>query len=96
MTTLEMLDDGTNKTVLLDCKHGNFYAGHFINGNAIYSNLSANELESIDSEIVYFKESNPNLIIKKCLEKVDAKKFTTQSKPFYLKKSSAERINNEI
>ena len=96
MTTLEMLDDGTDKTVLLDCKHGNFYAGYFINGNAIYSNISENELESISSEIVYFKESNPNLIIKKCLEKIDAKKLTMQAKPFYLKKSSAERNNNEI
>ena len=90
ITSLEEYDDGTEKTVLMDCRHGNFYAGKFFNNESVYFNTNEEEINSADN-IFYFTESDPNLIIKKCMEKAEKNNFTVQARPFYLKKSSAER-----
>lgn len=90
ITSLEEYNDGTHRTVLMDCKHGNYYAGKFYNNEANYFNVTESEINSNDN-IVYFEESDPNLIINKCTEKVKKNIFTVQARPFYLKKSSAER-----
>ena len=91
ITALETYDDGTNKIVVLDCKHGNYYAARFINGTSSYFTITDKELNNLDCEVCYFKESNPDLIVEKCLCKVNNEIITAQAKPFYLKKSSAER-----
>ena len=91
ITSLEQFDDGTNKLVLLDCKHDNYYVGKFVKGGKEYLALSKSEIEEIDLPKVYLIEPVPENILKKCLEKIANNDFSVRAKPFYLKQSSAER-----
>ena len=90
ITSLEQLDDGTQKIVLIDCKHDNYYAGIF-GEKTQYLALSKDELNEYDLPKHYLTKSIPEKVLDKCLQKVQRNEFTTQSKPFYMKKSSAER-----
>ena len=89
ITSLEQLDDGEEKTVLLDCKHGNYYAATF-GKETHYFETNLTGLTG-NGKIEYLTQSDPIRILDKCIEKSLKKDYTTQAKPFYMKKSSAER-----
>jgi tRNA threonylcarbamoyladenosine biosynthesis protein TsaB len=94
ITSLEQLDDGAEKLVLLDCRHNNFYAAKF-GSDAEYSALSADEVNAMSINKEYLTAPVPEKIIMKCLEKAERGEFVSQAKPFYLKKSSAEKSDND-
>lgn len=90
ITSLEQNDDGSNKMVLLDCKHNNYYAGIF--GKEIqYLALNGNEVERYDIKKEYLTETSAYKVLDKCIEKAENSQYVERAKPFYLKKSSAER-----
>lgn len=91
ITTLEELDDGSDKVVLLDCKHDNYYAASF-GSNISYFETTKQELEKIQLPIEYLDTIEPSKILDKCIEKVENNIFVKQAEPFYIKKSSAERL----
>ena len=88
---LEELDDGSDKVVLLDCKHDNYYAASF-GSNISYFETTKQELEKIQLPIEYLDTIEPSKILDKCIEKVENNIFVKQAEPFYIKKSSAERL----
>lgn len=89
ITSLEQLDNGEEKLVLLDCRHGNYYVGKF--GRTVeYMALNESEIAGIKLKKVYLTEVHPDAIQSKCNEKAELGLFVKQAKPFYLKKSSAE------
>ena len=92
VTSLEQDDDGTDKIVLLDCKHGNYYALSIRGSEKKYFETNEEELSSIDLPKEYLVASSPEKIVKQCVKKVLNNEFVEQAKPFYLKKSSAERL----
>ena len=91
ITSLEQSFDGTDKIVLLDCGHNNYYAAIFEQGKVSYTEISVEQIADQTLKIEYLTESNPQKILKKCIEKAEKGDFVEQSKPFYMKKSSAER-----
>lgn len=91
VTTLEIHKEEWDCLVMLDCKHGNYYCGKFANNEAEYLALSEEEADEVDLPKVYVSETAGEELLEKCLQKAAEGAFTTQAKPFYLKKSSAER-----
>lgn len=90
VTSLEIEDDGTDKLVLLSCGHGNYYVGRF-GEKTEYFDLSGEELDKIDMEKVFIEEIDAEKFLNKVLTKISDEQFVEQARPFYLKKSSAER-----
>lgn len=91
VTSLEQNDNGNDKLILLDCKHGNYYALKIVNGEKEYLETNEEEVKSINLPKEYVIYSSPEKIVEQCVKKVKAGAFVSQAKPFYLKKSSAER-----
>ena len=91
VVSLETEDDGREKAVLLPCGHGNFYAARFGKETAYYA-LSGEEAEKIEVPKIILEEIVPEKLLEKTMQKIYAEQFVEQAKPFYLKKSSAERI----
>lgn len=77
--------------VTLDCKHANFYCGIFEEGKSEYLALTEEEVASYDCLKIRAEEATPSDLLRCCVEKAKKGEFCTQAKPFYLKKSSAER-----
>ncbi len=90
ITSLETEDDGSDKTVLLPCGHGNYYAARFGKEKSYFS-LDGEEAEKIEGEKICLEEISPRKLLNKTLQKFSEEQFVEQAKPFYLKKSSAER-----
>lgn len=94
ITSLEQLFDGKSKIILLDCGHDSFYSATFSaeSGEVFYQEISVKQVDECNFEKVYLTESDPEKILKKCIEKAQNAEFVSQAKPFYMKKSSAERM----
>ncbi len=90
LTSLEQLADGTRKAVLLDCKHGNFYAGFFGDKEPLYEVVKQTSPLLDDYPVVYLEKVEPEICLEKIAEKFSAGCFSKTAKPFYIKKSSAE------
>ena len=92
VTSLELPVDGRGRVLTaLDCRHDNFYCGIFENGEAEYLPLTREEIEKADCPVVYLSGNYQEELLEKCLLKAEKGEFYTQAKPFYLKRSSAER-----
>lgn len=91
VTTLELPVKEDNVMTLLDCKHGNYYCGIFVDGEAEYKALNSEETEEYNFKKIYMEGVFGEELLRKCVEKAERGEFTVQAKPFYLKKSSAER-----
>lgn len=79
-----------DKPALVSCGHGEYYAGEIRDGEIVYSVMTEEEAECFPAK-TYITGPSPEILLKKCEEKAAAGDFTGQAKPFYLKKSSAER-----
>ncbi len=90
VTSLEIEDDGTEKLVLLSCGHGNYYVGSFGNETK-YFDVSVADIEKLEVKKVYIEETDAEKFLEKTLTKIFDKQYVEQARPFYLKKSSAER-----
>ena len=93
ITSLEIQACRENgKTIVtLDCRHGNYYCGIFEDGKKEYLALNEAELASYEGKKLKAEESKPSDLLYCCEEKARKGEFCSQAKPFYLKKSSAER-----
>lgn len=91
ITSLEQLLDKEDAMAILDCKHGNYYCALKCGEKLQYLALTDREMEEYKVKKVELTEPMPRQLIEKTLEKIKNKKLTNQAKPFYLKKSSAER-----
>lgn len=76
---------------LIDCKHGNFYAALFKGDNAEYMELTESDLTKYSEKRVFHNAANPEGLLALMKKKIYQGKFSDKAKPFYLKKSSAER-----
>ncbi len=90
ITSLEQNDDGSKKMVLLDCRHNNYYAGIF-GEQTQYLALNSEEVNKYDIKKEYLIDSDEGKILDKCIKKANELVFVDRARPFYLKKSSAER-----
>lgn len=91
IVSLEQLFEKDDIMVCLDCKHSNYYCGLKEGKDIKYLALSANEIADYDIKKIELIDVQPERLIDKVLEKIVNKEFSKQAKPFYLKKSSAER-----
>lgn len=92
VTSLEVpVKDGENALVALDCKHDNYYCGLFQDGNVTYAPMTKTEIEAIDVAKIFLSGVHPKEMLDICLKKAAAGDFCGQAKPFYMKRSSAER-----
>lgn len=90
ITSLETEDNGEEKIVLLPCGHNNFYVARF--GNVTeYFCANQSDIDKLSFKKVYLTESSPEKFLARVLTKISDKQFVEQAKPFYMKKSSAER-----
>lgn len=89
--SLEQLFNNTDIMSVLDCKHNNYYCGLKIGGKIEYLALTGEEIEQYKVNKVMINDVTPELLMDKVLEKISNKQLTNQAKPFYLKRSSAER-----
>ena len=83
--------DGKNVMTMIDCKHDNYYCGLYVNGNVEYLPLTKAEIDGYNIEKVLMNGTYGKELIEKCLKKAERSEFVTQAKPYYLKRSSAER-----
>lgn len=92
VTSLEVpVQEGEDALVALDCKHDNYYCGLFKSGNATYFPLTRSEIEKNDEKKIFLDGVYPRELLDKCVKKALAGDFCGQAKPFYMKRSSAER-----
>lgn len=90
MTSLEVLAGDSDKMVLLDCKHNNYYVGFFLGESVQYKCMKKEETEAVDLIKVYVEDTYPEKMLKTALEKIERGETVNRAKPFYIKSSSAE------
>ena len=83
--------EGENVLTMIDCKHDNYYCGLYIDGKVDYLPLTKVEIDAIKVDKILMNGTYGKELIFKCLQKAERGDFVTQAKPFYLKRSSAER-----
>ena len=91
VTSLEQLFEKNDALSLLDCKHGNYYCALKRGDSIEYLALNDKEIAEYNENKLIIDGTYPEKLIEKTLEKIRNKQFVIQAKPFYLKKSSAER-----
>ncbi len=91
VTTLELPARSGDAVVMLSCGHGNFYCGIFRDNTVEYAVLTEDEAKSTDLPLIYMDGTYEKELLKRCEEKFVGGEFVSQAKPFYLRKSSAER-----
>jgi tRNA threonylcarbamoyladenosine biosynthesis protein TsaB len=91
VTSLEQLFDNDDALSMLDCKHGNFYCALKCGASIEYLALNDKEIAEYKEKKLVLDEVMPGRLMEKTLEKIKNKQFVSQARPFYLKKSSAER-----
>jgi tRNA threonylcarbamoyladenosine biosynthesis protein TsaB len=77
--------------VLIDCKHDNFYAALFNGGNAEYMEITKKDISDFSAKRIFHAAADHQGLLELMKKKVSAAEFVEKAKPFYLKKSSAER-----
>ena len=91
ITELEaMLEGKEDALAMIDCKHDNYYCLYKKGDNMEYMAKNISELAEYECERVIYKEPDAEKLIATFLKKVEEEKFSTVSKPYYMKKSSAE------
>lgn len=91
ITTLELPERESDSVVMLDCGHGNFYCGIFQNNTVDYRVLTEEEAKKTNLPLIYMNGTYEKELLKRSEEKLLNGSFVNQAKPFYLRKSSAER-----
>ncbi|MBR1747170.1 MAG: tRNA (adenosine(37)-N6)-threonylcarbamoyltransferase complex dimerization subunit type 1 TsaB [Clostridia bacterium] len=92
VTSLELpVEDAGRVLVALDCKHDNYYCGLFENDTVEYQPLTRSEIDSFDGKVLFLNGAYEKELLEKVLTKTDREEFSSQAKPFYMKRSSAER-----
>ena len=90
--TLDLpVKDGKNVMTMIDCKHNNYYCGLYIDGKAEYMPLTKSEIDGCAIEKILMNGTYGQELLDKCLQKTKNNEFVAQAKPYYLKRSSAER-----
>lgn len=82
---------GGDMLALIDCKHGNFYAAIFVGQEAEYKELTAEQAAAYSLRQVLYGAASAEGLLALMKQKVASGDFAERAKPFYLKKSSAER-----
>lgn len=98
MTSLELIRTRyPNEDIisLIDCRHDNYYGGLFKGDKVEYLAISKTQLDSIPAKKILIEKPDPLLLLDTMKEKTKDKIFVKRAKPFYLKKSSAERENDK-
>ena len=86
ITELEAMLEGKDEALaMIDCKHDNYYCLYKKGDNMEYMAKNISELAEYECERVIYKEPDAEKLMK-----VEEEKFSTVSKPYYMKKSSAE------
>lgn len=83
--------EGKDVMTMIDCKHGNYYCGLYFDGKTEYLPLTEEEIKGYDIDKVLMNGTYGQELIAKCLAKAGKGEYVTQAKPYYLKRSSAER-----
>jgi tRNA threonylcarbamoyl adenosine modification protein YeaZ len=91
ITSLEQLFSKDDAMAVLDCKHDNFYCAQKQGDDIQYLALSGDELKNYDIKKLILNDVMPDEMMEKVAFKAEKKQFAVQAKPFYLKRSSAER-----
>ena len=91
LTELEVMLEGKETALaMIDCKHDNYYC-LYKNGESMeYMAKNISELTEYEVERVIYQAPETDKLIATFLKKVEEGKFSTVSKPYYMKKSSAE------
>lgn len=82
-----------NILAMIDCRNNNYYAALFMGGKAKYMAISGEEAEQFNVKHIIYQQPDSNALINIMKEKIACKEFSNKAKPFYMKKSSAEREN---
>jgi len=91
VTSLEQVLGEEDAIVMLDCKHGNYYCAVKTGDKIEYLALNESEIAQYCVNKIELTQAVPELLIEKTLEKIKSNQLTSQAKPFYIKKSSAEK-----
>ncbi len=90
VTAQEQLFDGSDKMVLLDCKHGNYYVGISKGGQVFYDCMKKDEADSYDLPEEFLNGVYPGKLLACAVKKVEKGNISKRARPFYIKRSSAE------
>lgn len=96
ITSLELARVGNEAEdilALIDCRNNNFYAGLFSDNETKYMAIDGFEASDYKQKHILYKETNPISLLLAMKSKIEKGEYTEKAKPFYLKKSSAEREN---
>lgn len=92
VTSLELPVEGNERVLTaLDCKHDNYYCGLFEGDSVSYMPLTKAEIDGKDVKKIFLQRTYEKELLEKCVAKAEKGEFCIQAKPFYLKRSSAER-----
>ncbi|MFA6866292.1 MAG: tRNA (adenosine(37)-N6)-threonylcarbamoyltransferase complex dimerization subunit type 1 TsaB [Clostridia bacterium] len=92
ITSLEQVFEGDKDMLVgLSCKHDNYYCANKIDKKIEYLPLNIDEIKNLGKEMTLFENSNPSKMMNVAIKKIANKEFVNQAKPFYMKRSSAER-----
>ncbi|MFW5780892.1 MAG: tRNA (adenosine(37)-N6)-threonylcarbamoyltransferase complex dimerization subunit type 1 TsaB [Bacillota bacterium] len=80
---------------LIYCLNDNYYGGYFKDDKVEYFAITKNELDTMPQKKVFIETCDPVLLFDTMKQKCKKKSFVSRAKPFYLKKSSAERENEK-
>lgn len=78
---------------MIDCRHNNYYAALFKGGKVKYMEITGEEAKEYNLKQIIYKEPDSNALLHIMKEKIEKNEFVERAKPFYMKKSSAERLN---
>lgn len=96
ITSLELARVGNEEEdilALIDCRNNNFYAALFKGNETEYMAINGEQAKEFSEKQVIYKETNPTSLLVAMKERIARKQYSEKAKPFYLKKSSAEREN---
>lgn len=78
---------------MIDCKHNNYYAALVSKGEITYIAINGEQAAQYKVNHILYKEPDSDALLNVMKQKIKDNKYTEKAKPFYMKKSSAEREN---
>lgn len=91
ITVLEQFLNAEQCFVGISCKHDNYYCALKKSDEIIYRHMNIEEIKKNDDVFYEITGSTPKTMMQIALEKIEHNKFVKSARPFYMKKSSAER-----
>lgn len=91
ITALDLPYTENGAIIMLDCGHGNYYSKIIAENTVEYAVLTEEEAKNFNLPVILMNGTYEKELLSRCAEKAEAGEFTAQAKPFYLRKSSAER-----